>query len=107
MNRKKLWFGITLGLIVLGGEIYYLLFHAEEQGMLFGLFCAVAAFVTNIRYRVAFDRLMHPKSRFEGWVPLYVEGQPDLNVLVFNFWKWVLLLLSCPVFLIIGTYTKK
>lgn len=107
MNRKKLWLGIASGLIVLGCEIYYLLINADEQGMLLAVFCTGAVFVTNIRYRVEFDRRMRPKSYFEGWVPLYVEGQPDLNIIVFNFWKWVLLLLSCPVFFLIGTFTKK
>ena len=107
MNRKKIWLGIATGLVVLIGEFYYLFICADEQGMTFALLSGAAAVVTNIRYQVEYDRRMRPKSQYEGWFPHFEEGQPELNALGFNFWKWVLLIFTSGLFLILGTYTKK
>ena len=107
MNPKKLRISIITGLLVLIGEIYFLLIRADEQGMFaFAIITIPAIFINTVRYNAEFDRKMHPKSQYEGWFPHFEEGQPDLNVFAFNCWKWILLTVSIVICLTIGTFGK-
>ncbi len=107
MNPKKLRISIITGLLVLIGEIYYLLIRADEQGMFaFAIITIPAILINTIRYSADFDKRMHPKSQYEGWFPHFEKGQPDLNVLAFNCWKWILLTITIGIFLMIGTAGK-
>ena len=70
MNPKKLRISIITGLLVLIGEIYYLLIRADEQGMFaFAIITIPAILINTIRYSADFDKRMHPKSQYEGWFP--------------------------------------
>ena len=71
--------------------------------MAFAIITVPAILINYVRHNVEFDRKMHPKSQYEGWFPHLVKGQPDLNVLAFNCWKWILLFITIGIFQMIGT----
>ncbi len=107
MNPRKFRISMITGSLVLIGEIYYLLIRADGQASLaIAMITIPAFFVNNVRYHVEFDRRMHPKSQYEGWFPHFEKEQPDLNVLAFNCWKWILLTVSIFFFMYIGTFSK-
>ena len=104
MNPKKLRISIITGSLVLIGEVYFLLIRFDVGMMfVFGFIAALGLLINTVRYDVEFDRKMHPKSQYDGWFPHFEEGQPDLNVLAFNCWKWILLGFTIGIFLMIGS----
>ena len=94
-NRKQLLRMSCTGLFWFAVGIYYAFFTAESTrhtntSIMLILYC-IFALIAIVRWSFKFSACFPNASFFESRIPWFRKGQPDINTLSFNYYKWLLI----------------